>query len=870
MSRAGASNDDGAGDFLPRASQRSGTIRVDVTPARIDVVPGEPVAVVVEVSNTDEVIRQVAVDVLGLDAAWVEVDEPAMSLFPDERSTALLQIKLPADFPAGTRTAVIEVGDLASTDAPALVELALVVTARDSVKVFVEPTTVITGRRAALSAQVVNDGNTTLDVAVVGADPENILHVTASPPILRLHPGEDGVVKVDVTGKRPLLGNPAVRNLSLDARGTRLGDDDLALTTDDVPPTVDVALSSIIQKPWLSRKLLSLGGLLSAAAVLALVFTTSFGGVVDKAEESQALLAAALDAEGDTAVGIEPSGVSGAVTSATGTGIDGVTVQLFEVARGPLLPVLTTVTDAAGAFRFPGLSDGAYRVKVSAAGFGERWYPDGGAWDEAQDLELKAGSPLPPLAMVLAGQPASVAGTVLGDVTGGSVEGVVVYVRLPSGVLPINAAGPATSLIASFTVDKSGRFEIGDLPTPGTYELIALGTGLSSVPRTVRLDPGTQLTKLSLLLRPGDGVLAGRVVDRDGNPVPNATVSVAVGTSVVQTLTLSGDAATAGRFEVRNLQTPGTYSLTVAVPGYLNESQTITLGAGQTRTDLALALVPNRGVLGGRVLDAAGRPLGNVTVTALDAATTKRSASVSIGDVGSWQVTGLQVPGSYTLTFAAPGYVSQTLALDLGLESPVRTDLSVRLSSAVATVRGIVRELNSQADPPTCRPDDEVFNDCPGRLSGVSVALTANGVDRQTLTADLPTGAYRFDNLAPGGYTITFSRLGSTPQTVFVEVAAGDERDLPDVYLEPQASITGQVTEGTLGRANITIRVYPIAQYPFVPVATGVTDNQGNFRITGLAAPETYIVEFVDNGEVRSSQQVFLQPGDSTSASARL
>lgn len=856
---------DEPGDFLPRASQRSGTLRVDVTPAIVETVPGEQATVVVEVTNTDDVIRQVVVDVLGLDAAWVEVDEPAMSLFPDERSTALVAIKLPADFPAGARTAVIEVGDLASTDAPALVELSLVVIARDAVTVHIEPTNVITGRRATLSAAVANRGNTTLDVALHGSDPEQVLHVVASPPVLRLHPGEDGVVKLEVAGKRPIVGPPQVRALGIEARGTRLDEDGFSGFGDVFAPAVDVALATIIQRPWLSRRMLSISGLLTAAAVFALVITTSFGGVVDKAEEGQQLLAASLDADA-AAAGVEPAGVGGVVSSAAGAGIDGVTVELFDVARGPLLPVLSTVTDPSGTFRFPGLTDGAYRLRIGAAGFGERWYPDGGAWDEAQDLELKAGSPLPALAMTLAGQPAAVAGTVLGDVTGASVEGVVVYVRLPSGVLPVNAAGPATSLIASYTVDKTGRFEIADLPTPGTYELIALGTGLASVPRTVRLDPGAKVDKLSLLLRAGDGVLAGRVVDREGNAVSNATIAVAAGTSVVQTLTLSGDVATAGRFEIRNLQTPGTFSLTVSVAGFLNESQTITLGAGQTRTDLAVALVPNRGVLGGRVLDAAGRGVGGVTVTALDAAITRRSASVSVGDVGTWQVGGLQVPGNYTLTFTAPGYVSQTLALDLSLTSPTRTDLAVRLSSAVASIRGVVRELGSRPDTAGCIPDDADLTDCPGRLSGVSVTLTASGVNRQTVTADIPAGAYRFDNLAPGGYTITFARTGSTPQTVFAEVAAGDERDLTDVYLERQAAITGRVTEGSLGRPNITVRVYPLAQYPLLPTATAITDNQGNYRITGLAAPETYIVEFVDNGQVRGSRQIFLQPGETQSA----
>jgi hypothetical protein len=196
----------------------------------------------------------------------------------------------------------------------------------------------------------------------------------------------------------------------------------------------------------------------------------------------------------------------------------------------------------------------------------------------------------------------------------------------------------------------------------------------------------------------------------------------------------------------------------------------------------------------------------------------------------------------------------------------------VRLTTAVGSVRGLVRELGSPPDTGECNPDDGATGDCPGRLAGVTVMLSSSSLTRRTVTADVPTGAYRFDNVPPGAYTLTFSRAGSTPQTMFVELAAGEDRQMPDVYLEPQARITGQVTSNGLPVPLVEIRIYKLSQYPAVPVMTAITDPTGHYDVIGLDAPETYVVEFRYplGGPVVASQQVFLRPGQSGVANMTL
>lgn len=868
-----------------RVSGTAGPYRVDVSPARVPCTPGQPTLVLVEVTNTSDVIRQATVGVLGLDPSWVKVDRPDLALFPGERGVTVLEVTLPAGFPAGHRRLGVEVGDATDPLGVAVVDVLLDVPEQPKLEVRVEPGSVITGRNAVFTATVRNTGNADLTVALRGTDPEAALGTTFVPATVDLHPGGETAVRVETRGKRPLVGPPVVRPLTVEATGAlagraaaaaaqagAAGTPPVAPAPDDdapLPPAFDVAMATVVQRPWISRKLLSVTGLLAAATVLALVFTASFSSVADVAKANEALLKQSL-ATDEATDRVAPSNVSGTVQSSTGAGIDGAVVELFDAEAGGLLPARATVTGRDGTFTIAGVAPATYRLKITAAGFGEVWFPQATAFDGAQDLAVERGASIDGLAVELAGLPASVAGQVLGD----AVAGAVVTVRVPGGSAG-TAGGPGAAgdpgsggldgggLVREVTVDASGRFEIGDLPTPATYEVLAVMPGLASEVRTVRVAPGERVTQITLLLRRGDGVIAGRVVDPTGAAVPNATVAVGSGTVSSSTLTLSGAPDVAGGFEVRDLQTPGTFTVSVTAPGFFGDNRTIKLDPGASIRDLEIVLVPSEGRIGGRVRDGAGNPLGGATVTVIGPGATRTTASLSTGDVGAWLVTGLTVPASYTVSFSGPGLAPQTLAVELTAATPGRADVDVTLGSAVATVSGLVRELGAPPDPPTCVPDDAVLDDCPGRLGGVRVSLQSATVSRSTITADVPTGAFRFDQLPPGAYTLTFQRTGSTPQTLFVELAAGESRAVPDVVLEPQARITGTVTSDGLPLPNVGVRVFRIGDYPNRVTATAVTNQNGRFTIIGLDAPETYVVEYQvpAGGPVQASQQVFLRPG---------
>lgn len=831
------------------ASGRGGPVRVDVSPGAARLAPGDEATFVVEITNTGSVIRSLTVGVLGIDAAQVMVDRPVVVLFPDERAAVNVSVRLPERHPAGDEPLAVEVVDTTEPLPPVIVSVGLHVVERPRLEVRVDPGSVFGGGRATFTGVVTNVGNCQVHATLAVTDPEALTRTEATPAVVVVPPGQHGIVRLDVTGKRPWMGAPAVRVLSVVA-----ADASRPAAGDDVPIT-DTATVTFVQRPRLGRRIFALLGLLMVATTLGLVFTASFKRVANATKANEDLLKQSLGADVTAAPGV-PAAVAGTVTAATGAGIEGVAVALFDVERGALTPVRATVTDGDGAFRISGVAAATYRLKVTAAGFGEIWFPDGVSYTEAGDVVVAAGATVGDLAVKLVGRPASLAGKVIGD----DPAGVSVTVRLP---------GAGGAVVKSAPVGGDGAFALVGLPAPATYEVLATASVLQSEVRTVTLGPGDALDGLSLLLRPGDGVVAGRVVDGAGVGVSGATVTVASGTAATTTMTLSGVGDTAGRFEVRGLRTPGTYAVTVDAPGFQRESRTVTLDA-QQRGDVAVTLVPATGALGGSVLDAAGRPLGGVTVTLTGGTVKRTTRTVSVvnplapASVGSWSVGDLPVPGSYTVTFAGPDLTSQTLALELTTAQAQRLDTAVTLTSSVASVHGIVRELGALTDPPTCDPDDAVVTDCPGRLAGVSVTLGSTAGARRTLTADVPAGAYRFDSVAPGAYTLTFSRVGSTPQTLFVELRAGEDRTITDVELERQARLAGTVTTNGVGTPNIGVRIYRIGSYPNVVAATTITDASGRWTLVGIEAPETYVVEFQvpAGGPVRVSRTLLLRPGE--------
>lgn len=149
---------------------------------------------------------------------------------------------------------------------------------------------------------------------------------------------------------------------------------------------------------------------------------------------------------------------------------------------------------------------------------------------------------------------ASSEGHVLSSLTGTPLRNATVVLTAPTA--PIR-------LVAD--TDAEGRFQFIGLP-PGTYRLSASRTGFleRATRRPIPLGPNDQVTDAEIRLPP-QGVIAGHVLDENGEPVDRARVRVSKqiyrnGRRQWDRLNAVSETNDAGEYRIANL-TPGRYLL---------------------------------------------------------------------------------------------------------------------------------------------------------------------------------------------------------------------------------------------------------------------------------------------------------------------
>ncbi|MET0459709.1 MAG: carboxypeptidase-like regulatory domain-containing protein, partial [Ilumatobacteraceae bacterium] len=601
----------------------------------------------------------------------------------------------------------------------------------------------------------------------------------------------------------------------------------------DGPP----AMATFVQRPRLGRWIISLLGLVTVAAIFALVLSTVADRLVDEAGVDDALIDQALTqpgAGGGKAVSVTPSVVAGkVVVASTGQGVAGVQADLYSSDNG-VVPLATAATDGSGAYAFGRLPAGRYRVRFTGAGFDEQWYQASQTFADATDIEVEAGATVALADLEIGGRPGSVSGKVVVPDPVGTLARLVV---------PGLADTETNALVADVSVSADGTFEFADVPSPANYQLIVSKQGYATEVRDVVLRAAQDLEGIQVVMREGDGVVAGLVQSPSG-PLGGVTVTATGGEVEVSTVTLTLDAV--GTFAVRTLPTPGQYTLTFVRPGYSSATRTVDLAAAQQLSGLSVTLSPTTGAIAGTVSVGDRGPAGGVTVTVTGADVDQSTITASVGEVGTYVFDSLPVPATYTITFSKPGLLSQTRLVDLdplaGRGSAFGID--ARMVPSTAIVRGIVRTTSGVPVP------------------GASVQLNDGSESRDLLSADDPLGRFEFSGVDPGAYTLTASRPGTSPSVLLVNVIAADVVDLT-VNLEPQASLFGRVLvlDPTTGQfvpfapcavppvagppCGAVVRLFDAGDFPGLPsqaIATAATDAEGAYTFASLPAPDDFVV----------------------------
>ena len=804
-------------------------MRLQIEPRRVAARPGSPASFGVVVTNGSSVISGYALRVLGVDPAWVAVEDPSPRLFPGESVSVGLTVTLPEGVPAGERRVAVQVRDLTDEAAIAVEELVLDVPAAPRAAVRLDPVAVTTGQKAGYTAVVHNEGNTVQHLELVARDPEARTTFAFRPAYLSLPPGRSESVAIQARARRPLAGDPRLRPFELRLSGP-------AAPGPDAPPA---AVGVFIQKPWFSRGLLGLIGLLAAISIFAVVITAALGSVVHRSAADRNLAIQVAQARNASAT-TGTSTLSGTVVElSTGTPLADVSVEAFGA--DPSTPLLTTATAKDGTFSLARLPAGDYTVRVRGAGFADAWYPSAASQQGATPVRVTAGQTVSGLTVVVGGAPAELSGTVLGT----DVGGAVLTVQMPLDVPPLagtvtpqpgeaTATGPQGAVVRTVPIGADGTFDVTGLPSPALYDLVVTKAGFAGAVQRIDVAAGEDRTGIELSLLVGDGSIAGTVAGISG-PVGGASITATNGQTRVQTVSLTQDQV--GSFVLRGLPTPGTYTVVVSADGYAPATLNLTLTQAQALTGVSVVLGRDQASLGGTVSVPGGDPSG-VSVTVSDGSVTAQTVTSS-SPAGAWQVTGLHLPSTYTVTFARTDLQSQVLSVGLdaygavtsGAPSATRVDATLRAGTARLT--GHVTQTSPTGSPVP--------------VGNVTVTVSSGTAQLVVWTASTPSsdvGHYEVPGLAPGTYTVTFSRTGTKATSSIVQLGAGDVRDLSPTLIAP-AQISGTVTQGGAPLPGYTVVLFTAATYGTgaAPVATATTAADGTYTLPDLDAPQSYILE---------------------------
>lgn len=857
-------------------------MRVEVSPRHCSVVPGEPAVITVSVANTGTVISGNSIRILGVDPKWVTIDQDRLSLFPDTAGVAIVTLNLPKGVPAGPRAMAVEVSELTPPHDRAVVDVQLSVPEEPGLKLGVDPVSVTGGRRASVAVLVENTGNGLLDVALDGREETGEVSFHFDDPAPSVAPGEHRVGTAVLKAKRPWFGNPRIRPYTIVggppsapvvAAGTwlqkaRLSRGALALTGLLAAATVfavvvAVALSQVVTTSNADRNL-ALQVAEAAQAGNAHAGTSSISGMVLQQTTGAPVSGITVDI-------FESTNVTTPVVS-TATNNQG-SYQFSGLASGGYLLEFQGAGFASLWYPQSLTSDAATSVQVKAgqAVTGIDITLGGlpgtisgqvvGADPSGAVLTLEipgAGGAAAAAAAAVNAAPAAQGSSQAPSAAAASTPGASPATTSPQTTSPVTTSpttsptttspgaatntalaasssdppapptpqeqGAGPSIVSSQTLSSSGDFTLGNVPSPGSFILVVVKSGYAPAVAEVDLAGGESRSGVVITLHKGDGSISGTVSTTKG-PLGGATIAASDGSSTVSTVSVTTPGSV-GDFQLPDLPTPDNLTIVVTAPGFATQTLAVSLAAHQQLTGLSVILVPGTGSVSGTVTSG-GSPAGGVTVTATNGQQTVSTVTLSVGAVGSYQLTGLINPGDYTITFSRSDLTAQTRAVSLSASDGTLSGVDADLVPNTAAVYGTITQTGGQP------------------VHAVTVELSSGTTDFKVTSADSPTpGAYEIDGLTPGTYTISFTRQGGQPTSSIVSVAAGQRLQYNPV-LTPAASIYGRVVQTsnpTQAVPDAQITLYLATQFPTVSVATVLTDSSGNFTFDNVDAPQNFVV----------------------------
>jgi hypothetical protein len=705
-------------------------MRLSVDRTELELRPGSPARLTAEVHNTGEAAEMVGFSVDLPGTAWATTAQPVVRVSRAETVFVTVDITVGLDVIAGEHDLLLWVRSHLDPSVAVAQRIRVTVAPAPAARLAITPS-VVSGRTGAESSvTVTNAGNTPLRMALTTVDPAGEVSGVVTPSVVDLPVGASADARITVTAPARRVGIPIRRLVGVTATG-------------DSPtgPVVAEQFLTFHHRPTVRRSLVTRAVpavLLLLALLLVLVVRPGGGFDVGK------LVAPGFSA---SLTGVTNGSLSGRVVAAgDGSAVVGARVAAQRASgTTAVVEIASVATGEDGSFSFGALPAGTYRLVVSAPGFAERVVDPVGTVVPDTDLGVDT--------VELVGRAARVALPIeVADLTAiGSaavtVTAVAVHDRDESVAVEASFPGDGETGANRIEVDLTG------LVAPAVHRITITAAGHRERTLDVAVPAGGELDLPAVLLAAEPASIAGRVIDTAAVPLGGVTVRATAGAVVVSTTT---DAVT-GEYLLADLPTPATYVIEFVAEGYTAQTVAVDVGAGERRTAVNGSLLGATGSLTGVVRDLDGDPIGSARVVVRGEGTVTTTATLTgtaaSGGPGSYRVSGLTVPGTYTVTVSAPGHVAQTRSVSFVVAS-AETELDVSLSPATGTLTGTVISSGAPVGGATVRIDD-------GRSA------------RTVTSASDPPGAFSFTALEPGSYTVRVSLAGHVDRVHLVRVEAG-------------------------------------------------------------------------------------------------
>ncbi|MBT6443540.1 MAG: hypothetical protein HOK58_00960 [Acidimicrobiaceae bacterium] len=809
--------------------------------SHVDATPGLTSRVDIEVTNTSTVIEGVTAIVDGINPEWVRLERPVVSLFPDVTDHVVLVFDIPPTCQAGDY--LIDVRILSSVDPSieSVQDFWLTVAPVEEIKIDLRPTVVTGGSSAELTATIVNSGNSDLDVQVSVSEATREVDCTVDVPRLTIPFGHQAPLEVGLRSRRPWFGQPVLRPVLIEARS-----EDFVVEQQ----------ATFKQKPRIPQGLMTMLILAGIVLLWALIFLWAIGLLRASDPSSKSMATEIATGEANIPLVLINGTVGGVVEAASnGDPIPNATVEALRVATEPavpgeplgppvtrLEPVASGASDDDGSYLLQTLIPGTYELRFSAPGFAN---VDPGTRRAIGPKDVIA---LPAVQM-----------------TGGTGS-VQVKVDVPDGVdvsqltatvsSGLDTGGGASGLVAQAdsgtctvqpAVEGGANIRCTNLVTPGKQTITVSGPGFETQRIAVELSAGADTVLDTVQLSGELGTIIGRVIDQDGQPLGGVAVTVSSGRFVTRVFSQTSD----GGYLIDRLDTPNDYVVDFNLNGYTGETKALRLDAGASGVADA-RLVGGDGTVSGVVLDENGEAFGGVSVTVIGdsfrVATETLTNAGSAGGLGTYEISELGVPGSYSLEFSADGYQTETRTVEF-LDAAAKRVEPIIMIRTVAEIRGLVVGPNGVG------------------LGGVAVLLGDGLKTRQSLTSTNPVGTFTFPDVDPGSYSVTMTSTNAVgdvaSRVVQVDVQTGVEVDLGTQQLDivgagsifgsivaSDAAAGGEVVPVTISLTGENLNLATLS------ITDGVGGQPGRFQFGSLFAPGNYNLTFDAPGFAPTTQSI--------------